>query len=127
VRAEAGEEANTQDGRKRGRRGGKRERERREQQTTEQVGGNQPMNEANGNIAATSSPVSVDHIAAPRSAEPTQASEGLVQVETKASAQVSTAPAASAPYQSRRRSRPREIYTMENKEPLVQIETHTDK
>lgn len=127
ARVEAGEEGSIQDGRKRGRRGGKRERERREQQTTEQVGGNQPMSEANGNIAATPSPVSVGHIDTARSAEPTPASEGLVQVETKASAQVSTSPASSVPYQSRRRSRPREIYTMENKEPLVQIETHTDK
>jgi hypothetical protein len=119
ARAEGAEEGGSQDGRKRGRRGGKRERERREQQVTEQAGNTQQFGEANGNVA----PASIQqHMEAPQAAAATQASEGLVQVETKASALVNTPPAASTPYQSRRRARPREIYTMENKEPLVQIE-----
>lgn len=122
ARVETGEEGNIPDGRKRGRRGGKRERERREQLPNEQAGGNQPLNEANGNVALAPAAAIEQH-----ANEPKQVSDVLVQVETKASAQVNAAPATSAPYQSRRRARPREIYTMENKEPLVQIETHTDK
>ena len=121
ARVETGEEGNIQDGRKRGRRGGKRERERREQLPNEQAGGNQPVGEANGNVALAPAATIEQH-----ASEHQQVSDGLVQVETKASAQVNTPPA-SAPYQSRRRARPREIYTMENKEPLVQIETNTDK
>jgi len=122
ARPEGGEEGASQENRKRGRRGGKRERERREQQTTEQVGSTQQFAEANGNIAVAPATTFEQH-----GNEPQQVSEGLVQVETKASAQVNTPPATSAPYQTRRRARPREIYTMENKEPLVQVETHTDK
>lgn len=120
ARPEGGEESTNSENRKRGRRGGKRERERREQQTTEQVNGNQQLGDANGNVAVS--------IAATgeQNAAHNQVSEGLVQVETKVSAQVNTAPA-TPPYQSRRRARPREIYTMENKEPLVQVETQTDK
>lgn len=118
---EAKEEGSSQDGRKRGRRGGKRERERREQQTTDQAGNTQQLSEANGNVAASTD----SQVAAERTV--TQASEGLVQVETKPSASANTPAAPSTPYQSRRRARPREIYTMENKEPLVQIETNVDK
>ncbi|HUX89643.1 MAG TPA: Rne/Rng family ribonuclease [Gallionellaceae bacterium] len=113
VRAEGGEEGSGgHDGRKRGRRGGKRERERREQQVTEQVVNHQQ---------AAAGDATIQH---PQAAVAAPASEGLVQVETRASALVTPPPAASTPYQSRRRARPREIYTMENKEPLVQIETH---
>jgi ribonuclease E len=111
ARPEGSEEGSGQDGRKRGRRGGKRERERREQQ----------VGETSGNVTAMpaeSGAVAVEHNQA-------QQAEGLIQVETKPSALVNTPTSSSAPYQSRRRTRPREIYTMENKEPLVQIETHS--
>jgi ribonuclease E len=49
-----------------------------------------------------------------------------VQIETDAVKRSSAAAAAqvdTAPPASRRRSRPREIYSMESNEPLVQIET----
>jgi len=135
IRAETAEESGGTEGRKRGRRGGKRERERREQQVTEQVDSTLQLGEAGDNVAAAPvaiSPATTGLADIPPSAEQTAAtsaaSEGLIQIETKASALANPPPpAASSPYQSRRRSRPREIYTMENKEPLVQIETHTDK
>ena len=55
------------------------------------------------------------------------AASGLVQIETDASkrAAVAAPQVESTPPVSRRRSRPREVYSMENSEPLVQIETHT--
>ncbi|HQS59526.1 MAG: ribonuclease E/G [Gallionellales bacterium 35-53-114] len=117
ARAEATEAAGSNEGRKRGRRGGKRERERREQQTTE-VGVNQQFSEANGNVALATGAIDTAQTAE------TTSNAGLIQVETSPNAQAgNTAPASSSPYQSRRRARPREIYTMANKEPLVQIET----
>jgi ribonuclease E len=121
VRVEVGEEATNLEGRKRGRRGGKRERERREHQTTEQ-----PLREANGNGENTPVTVSVQQL--PETSQTgNSGNEGLTQVETKPSAVVNTPANSNPPYQTRRRSRPREIYTMENKEPLMQIETQTDK
>jgi hypothetical protein len=52
---------------------------------------------------------------------------GLVQIETDATKSMLAMSAAqqfdSAPPVSRRRPRPREIYSMDNNEPLVQIET----
>jgi len=110
------EGAPQQDGRKRGRRGGKRERERRDQQVSE-TGTNlaiTPVSPASVEQQITNAPV----IAA------TPVGDGLIQIETNPSALANTsAPAGSTPYPSRRRARPREIYTIENKEPLVQIET----
>lgn len=49
----------------------------------------------------------------------------LVQIETSPEKLVTLAPPkeAASPHGSRRRSRPREVYTAENNEPLVQIET----
>jgi len=108
--AEGVEAAGSNEGRKRGRRGGKRERERREQQPTEQVV------TAGDNMVVVSA---ADQVA-------TEVSASLVQIETKPSATASTPPDTRAPYQSRRRARQREIYTMENKEPLVLIETHKE-
>ncbi len=105
-----------QEGRKRGRRGGKRERERRELQTTEQVSG-MPQQAAQGDNTNLTPAESTSIASQPSSGN------GLIQIETKASAIVNTPPAQSTPYQSRRRTRPREIYTMDNKESLVQIET----
>jgi ribonuclease E len=106
-----------QESRKRGRRGGKRERERREQQTTEHVSG-MPQQAAQGDNTNLT-PVESTSIASQPST-----GNGLIQIETKASAIVNTpSPAPSTPYQSRRRTRPREIYTIDNKESLVQIET----
>ncbi len=104
------EAAGSNEGRKRGRRGGKRERERRDQQPTEQVvtaGDNMVVVAAAGQVA-------------------TEVSAGLVQIETTPTATGTTPPDTRAPYQSRRRARQREIYTMENKEPLVLIETHKE-
>ena len=111
ARAEAAEEPTNLEGRKRGRRGGKRERERREQNTSEPV----TNVTQSGQASETSTPQNIS-----------TENQGLVQVETKSAAQTQPV-ATSTPYQSRRRARPREIYTMENKEPLVQIETQTDK
>ncbi len=108
--AETAEASGNNEGRKRGRRGGKRERERREHETTEQVvttGDNMVV------VAAADQVV-------------TEVSAGLVQIETKPATTSTTPPATSTPYQSRRRARPREIYTMENKQPLVLIETHKE-
>jgi hypothetical protein len=48
----------------------------------------------------------------------------LVQIETAPSKRVAATAAESAQQpSSRRRSRPREVYSMESSEPLVQIET----
>lgn len=117
----ASEDSNIADGRKRGRRGGKRERERRDQLPAEQALNEQAFNEANGNIA----------LAPATTVEPVfsqqQPNDGLVQVETKLATQTNSTPTSSPPYQTRRRARPREIYTLENKEPLEKIETQTDK
>jgi ribonuclease E len=140
------EENSQSTGRKRGRRGGQRERERRDQQAAGQLASEEPiLTEITPN--AVMNAVEIPHYS--ETAEPkniqnieprqllveqantsTQASSttngnGLVQIETDAvkrssaaAAQVETSPPA-----SRRRSRPREIYSMENNEPLVQIET----
>ena len=116
ARPENAEANGSNDGRKRGRRGGKRERERREQHTTEQDG-NQQFSEANGNVAAQPNAANEHQVAA------LDVGNALVQVETKTNASANTASASNPPYQSRRRARPREIYMMENKESLVQIET----
>jgi len=139
ARVEPGVEGGQQnDGRKRGRRGGKRERERREQQFTEQTPQVQQLVDVNGNvsIAPVQQPmhaeqaVVAEHVQSPMVAETTAVAGGLVQIETNPAAIINLPPPApSTPHHSRRRSRPREIYTMENKEPLVQIETqkaHTE-
>ena len=102
-------EAGSNEGRKRGRRGGKRERERREVQTPEQI--------AESLLASGLTPD------AQQTPEVAQADAGLVQIETKP-ATSKTSSAEGSSYQSRRRARPREIYTMETKETLVQIETN---
>ncbi len=99
AQAEGTEAAGAQEGRKRGRRGGKRERERRELQTTEQI-------EEAGIIAT---------------AETTPVAEGLLQVENK-SATADTS-GAKTHHHSRRRARPREIYTIDNNAPQVMTET----
>jgi len=65
------------------------------------------------------SPVSIDSVAG----------SGLVQIETdpgKAASEAG-APMPSGEHAPRRRQRPREIYTAESAEPLVQIETHTQR
>jgi ribonuclease E len=64
---------------------------------------------------------------APAPVQYTPTSESnLEQVETAPAklAAVAAAPIDAAPPVTRRRSRPREVYSMENSEPLVQIETH---
>lgn len=67
---------------------------------------------------------------APVQVSPATSDTGLVQIETDMAKRTAAAAAAAqtepVPAASRRRSRPREIYSMENSEPLVQIETqHT--
>ena len=123
-----GEEATSNEVRKRGRRGGKRERERREQQNIEATGSNQVLVD-NNSMAIAPVPVTFSdadqETGTQQAAIMTPVSEGLVQVETKPRAKTESAPQPSTTYQSRRRSRPREIYTIENKEPLIQIETHS--
>jgi ribonuclease E len=139
------EENSQSTGRKRGRRGGQRERERRDQQAAGQLASEEPiLTETTPNTvmnvveithhSETAEPKNIQNIE-PRQllveqantsiqASSTTNGNGLVQIETdavkrsSAAAQVETAPPA-----SRRRSRPREIYSMENNEPLVQIET----
>ncbi len=147
------EENSQSTGRKRGRRGGQRERERRDQQAAGQLASEEPiLTETTPNAvmnaveitrhSETAEPKNIQNIEPPllhveQANTSTQASStingngngnGLVQIETDAvkrssaaavAAQVETAP----PPASRRRSRPREIYSMENSEPLVQIET----
>ena len=144
------EENSQSTGRKRGRRGGQRERERRDQQAAGQLAGEQPIlaettPSAVMNAVETtrhSEPAEPQNIQSieprPLPVEPTitsttsiQASttangNELVQIETDAVKRSSAAAAAqveATPSSSRRRSRPREIYSMENNEPLVQIET----
>jgi ribonuclease E len=118
ARAEVTEETTNLEGRKRGRRGGKRERERREQQTSEPVSNGTQLDQANKTGLTNTETNPQQNVST--------VNEALVQVETKSATQTQPV-ATSTPYQSRRRARPREIYTMENKEPLVQIETQTDK
>jgi len=138
--SEQAEEGGNRSGRKRGRRGGQRERERRDQTTpleTAPIAGEQPVN---------ATPAIVEVVADSRAAEPKQSaapaqvsaaiqaaapvqsdnsgSGGLVQIETAPSKRVAATAAESAQQpSSRRRSRPREVYSMESSEPLVQIET----
>jgi ribonuclease E len=53
-------------------------------------------------------------------------SSGLTLIETDPNKAVSVAPAAESREQApRRRQRPREVYTIENSEPLQQVETHS--
>ncbi len=143
ARAEADEEGGNREGRKRGRRGGKRERERREQQTTDQVANN-PLETGSTPVIAQVAPVpqATQHaapvVAEPQAAAPVrtvatlpgevaaESQTGLVQIETdaaKLAAISNTQSASSTAPASRRRSRPREIYTYNSNEPLVQIET----
>jgi ribonuclease E len=155
ARPEGGEEGGNREGRKRGRRGGKRERERREQQGSGEATGNQPVLEAENQVQQVRAPAVAEQPAAPAPvpvnaedaavAAPTAAYEpapapvvitpaatadeaGLVQIETDAAklAAISSqqASTSSAPA-SRRRARPREIYTYNSNEPLVQVETLT--
>ncbi len=148
---EPAEENSQSSGRKRGRRGGQRERERRDQQQAAgQLAGEQPIlaettPSAVMNVVETTrhsepaEPQNIQNIE-PRQlpveptitsttstqASPTTNDNGLVQIETdavKRSSAAATAQVETAPQASRRRSRPREIYSMENNEPLVQIET----
>ncbi|RFC35659.1 MAG: RNAse E [Candidatus Nitrotoga sp. SPKER] len=142
------EEITQSTGRKRGRRGGQRERERRDQQAAGQLASEVPvLTETTHNAAIntveithpseTTEPKNIQNIE-PRqllveqenTSTPTSSTtngNGLVQIETDAAKRSSAAAAAAqvetAPPTSRRRSRPREIYSMENNEPLVQIET----
>jgi ribonuclease E len=147
---EANAEEGGNQGRKRGRRGGRRERERRDQQAV-QGNGNEAANGENSvnveiathaesaAVAQTVAvqPVPVAHVTAPEARTETAhvatvateaaasapASTGLVMIETdpnKAANIVVQENSAPAP---RRRPRPREIYTAENNEPLVMIET----
>ncbi len=150
---EAAEESGNRPGRKRGRRGGQREREKREQQSVEPiVAGEQAIVESVGDTsmdnvasprhreiaepqnmpAVEQQQTSVEQILvaqiavpAPVHASTATDSYGLVQIETNPAkfAATPTPRAESTPATSRRRSRPREIYSMENSEPLVQIET----
>ena len=146
------EENSQSTGRKRGRRGGQRERERRDQQQAAgQLAGEQPilaettpgavMNAVETtrhsepaepkniqNIETRQLPVEPTiTLVSSTQASPTTNVNGLVQIETDAVKRSSAAAAAQVetvpPPASRRRSRPREIYSMENNEPLVQIET----
>jgi len=89
--------------------------------------------------AETAPPSEVSHANSPSSSDSTLPSgetiahvsnstaSNLVQIETNPEKRMTfPAPEASAPPASRRRARPREIYTAEsNNEPLVQIETHS--
>ena len=81
-------------------------------------------------------PTAFDHpqgearvVAAPAAVTPVQADlpvngSGLVQIETAPSKHVPTStPDTASPPVTRRRARPREVYSMESNEPLVQIET----
>lgn len=144
---EPAEEHSQSTGRKRGRRGGQRERERRDQQAVGQLPGEEPiLTETTPNAvmntvetAHHSEPAEPQNILKiePRQlpveqaitssqASSTTGGNGLVQIETDAVKSSSAAAATqvdTAPPASRRRSRPREIYSMENNEPLVQIET----
>ena len=65
----------------------------------------------------------------PAPVSPVAADSGLVQIETNPSkaANVGESPLQRAEHAPRRRPRPREIYTAESSEPLVQIETHTPR
>ncbi len=150
---EAAEESGNRPGRKRGRRGGQREREKREQQSAEPVvAGEQAIGEIAGNTSMdnvetprhreTAEPqnmpaveqqqtsvgqIPVEQIAFPAPVHASTATDinGLVQIETDPAkfAATPTTRTESTPATSRRRSRPREIYSMESSEPLVQIET----
>ena len=82
-----------------------------------------PLYESEG--VKSHAPVTADVASA--DVAPGNAASGLVQIETDSSkrAAVST-PREDTPAQSRRRQRPREIYSVEsNSEPLVQIETQS--
>ena len=150
---ELAEESGNRPGRKRGRRGGQREREKREQQPAEPVvAGEQAIVEivayaSMDNVETprhreTAEPqnmpaveqqqasvgqIPVEQIAFPAPVHASTATDinGLVQIETDPAkfAATPTTRTESTPATSRRRSRPREIYSMESSEPLVQIET----
>ncbi|CAH1903509.1 Ribonuclease E [Candidatus Nitrotoga sp. HW29] len=145
------EENSQSTGRKRGRRGGQRERERRDQQAAGQLQltSEEPiLTETAPNTVINAveithhsettepksiqniepRPLPVEHTNTSTQANTTINGNGLVQIETDAVKRSSAAAAAAAqtetaPPTSRRRSRPREIYSMVNNEPLVQIET----
>ncbi len=149
----AAEESGNRPGRKRGRRGGQREREKREQQSAEPVvSGEQAIVEivAHASMDNAETPrhretaepqnllaveqqhTSVEQIPVAQIASPAPVyastatdSNSLEQIETNPAkfAATPTPRTESTPAQSRRRSRPREIYSMESSEPLVQIET----
>ncbi|MBL0038300.1 MAG: Rne/Rng family ribonuclease [Nitrosomonadales bacterium] len=148
VTTEPAEEHSQNTGRKRGRRGGQRERERRDQQVAGQLLGEQPilaeitpstvMNVVEAtryseptepqniqNIESRQLPV--EQVITSTQASSASHGNGLVQIETDATKRSSAMAAAvqieNSPPASRRRSRPREIYSTENNEPLVQIET----
>ena len=69
----------------------------------------------------------VEQTVAPVQSSIPASASNLVQIETDPSKRAAApAPRAeTAPPATRRRSRPREVYSMENSEPLVQIETHS--
>ncbi|BBJ23035.1 Rne/Rng family ribonuclease [Candidatus Nitrotoga sp. AM1P] len=144
------EENSQSTGRKRGRRGGQRERERRDQQAAGQLlASEEPiLTETTPNAvmnaveitrhSETAEPKNIQNIeprqlfveqvhTSTQASSTTNGNGLLVQIETDAVKRSSAAAAAAqvetAPPVSRRRSRPREIYSMENNEPLVQIET----
>ncbi len=153
ITTEAAEESGNRPGRKRGRRGGQREREKREQQSAEPVVADEQAiveivayasmdNVASPRHRETVEPqnmpaveqqqasvgqIPVAQIAFPAPVHASTATDinGLVQIETNSAklAATSTPRTESTPTTSRRRSRPREIYSMESSEPLVQIET----
>ena len=149
VATEPAEEHSQSTGRKRGRRGGQRERERRDQQAAGQLPpSEQPILTEITPIAVTNAvettrhtesaepqniqnieprQLPVEQVTTSIQANPASNGNGLIQIETDAAKRSSAAAAAvqieNAPPTSRRRSRPREIYSTENNEPLVQIET----
>ena len=140
-------------GRKRGRRSGQRVRGRRDQQAAAQAAnegmlGKKPNEgyaeelpedneffEASTSIEASASsatppPPSISNAMVTNTVTSLIDNDhaiNLVQIETSPEKLVTLAPPkeTSSPHSSRRRSRPREIYTAENNEPLVQIETQS--
>jgi hypothetical protein len=65
-------------------------------------------------------------VTAPIAAKVDLSSSGLTMIETDPNKAASIAPApVSREHTPRRRQRPREVYTIENSEPLQQVETHS--
>ncbi len=153
ITTESADDSGNRPGRKRGRRGGQREREKREQQSVEPVvAGEQAIVEVVDNASmdnvetprhreatepqnmaaveqqqASVGQIPVEPITIPAPVHASTATDinGLEQVETNPAkfAATPTTRTEATPATSRRRSRPREIYSMESSEPLVQIET----